>query len=179
MEKNRSLSNTATLTACALLTAMAVVMARFLAIVPAPSARISFETVPIFLAGMLFGPIAGALVGFTSDLIGSLMMFGFNPILCIPPILYGLSAGLFRTVLKNERLWSIALAYLPPVVLGSWLWQSMALAMVFGGEAKTAKMAYFATKLTERGIQFAIVFVVDVLIVYALSKAGVFRRLRS
>ncbi len=179
MEKNKSISKTATLTACALLTAMAVVMARFLAIVPAPSARISFETIPIFLAGMLFGPVAGALVGFLSDLIGSLMMFGFNPILCIPPILIGISGGLFRPMLKKEKIWSIALAYLPPVVLGCWLWQSFALAMVFGGEDRAAKTAYFITKLAERGIQFSLVFVIDVLVVYILCKTGVFRRFRS
>ena len=179
MEKNKSFSKTATLTTCALLTAMAVIMARVLGIPLSESARISFETIPIFLAGMLFGPVAGVLVGFISDLIGSLMSFGFNPILCITPILVGLSGGLFRPMLKDERLWSIALAYLPPMVLGCWLWQSFALAMVFGGEAKAAKMAYFVTKLAERGILFSLVFAIDVLIVYILCKTGVFRRFRS
>ncbi len=179
MQRNKAISNTATLTTCALLTALSVILARFLAITPSESARISFETVPIFLAGMLFGPVAGALVGFTSDFIGSLLMFGFNPMFCIPPILYGLCGGLFRPMLRKTELWRIAVAYLPPIIFGSWLWQSLALSLFYGGEAKAAKLAFFYTKLAERGIQFALVFVVDVLVVYFLCKAGVFRRFRS
>lgn len=178
MEKNKSISNTVTLTACALLTAMAVVMARLLGISTTESSRISFESIPIFLAGMLFGPLAGALVGFASDFLGSLMMYGFNPFLCVPPILCGLCGGLFRPMLKKTEIWRIALAYLPYVILGAWLWQSAALAWFYGGETQAAKMAFFITKLAERGIQFAVVFVVDVLVVYALRKAGVFRRLQ-
>ena len=179
MQKNKSISNTATPTACALLTAMAVVMARLLGISTTESSRISFESIPIFLAGMLFGPLAGALVGFASDFLGSLMMYGFNPFLCVPPILCGLCGGLFRPMLKKTEIWRFALAFLPYVVLGAWLWQSAALAWFYGGEAWAAKVAFFTTKIAERGIQFSIVLVVDVLVVYLLSTAGVFRRLQS
>jgi hypothetical protein len=82
-------------------------------------------------------------------------------------------------MLRKTELWRIAVAYLPPIILGSWLWQSLALSLFYGGEAKAAKLAFFYTKLAERGIQFALVFVVDVLVVYFLCKAGVFRRFRS
>ena len=38
------------------------------------------EAVPIFLAGMFFGPIPGALVGFSADLVGCLFSgYGYNP----------------------------------------------------------------------------------------------------
>lgn len=172
MEKNKTFS-TKTLTTCALLTAMAVVLARFVAITPSETTRISFEAVPIFLSGMLFGPLAGMLVGFTSDFIGALMSFGFNPILCLPPIIYGLCGGLFRPMLwKAIELWRVALAFLPAVVLGSWLWQSCALALAFGGETK---FAFFMTKIVERGIQFSIIYVLDVLIIYGLCRSNLFR----
>ena len=46
---------------CALLTAVSVVLARFLIPTPNEVTRFSLEAVPIFLAGMLFGPLPGAL----------------------------------------------------------------------------------------------------------------------
>ena len=48
---------------CALLTAVSVVLARFLIPTPNEVTRFSLEAVPIFLAGMLFGPLPGALTG--------------------------------------------------------------------------------------------------------------------
>lgn len=44
---------------CALLTAVSVVLARFLIPTPNEVTRFSLEAVPIFLAGMLFGPLPG------------------------------------------------------------------------------------------------------------------------
>ena len=172
MEKNAKF-DTKTLTTCALLVAMQVILARFVAISISETTRISFEAIPIFLAGMLFGPVAGMLVGFLSDFIGAIMSFGFNPIFCIPPILYGLCGGLCRSMLREKfAFWKLAVAFLPAVVIGSILWQSFALAKIYGGDAKRA---YLITKLTMRGIQFAITYVVDVLIIYGLCKSNLFR----
>ena len=81
---------------CAVFTAMSVVLSRFLGYAPNTSMRFSIESVPVFLSGLLFGPIPGAIVGFTADFIGCLFSpYGYNPIFCVPPILYGLFAGLF------------------------------------------------------------------------------------
>ena len=88
---------------CALLTAVSVVLARFLIPTPNEVTRFSLEAVPIFLAGMLFGPLPGALTGFAADFIGCLFSpYGYNPIFCVPPILYGLCAGLFRPWLTRR-----------------------------------------------------------------------------
>ena len=89
--------DTYALTVCALLTALSVVLARLLTIIPSEVSRFSLEAVPILLAGLLFGPLPGAAVGFAADFIGCLFSpFGYNPIFCLPPILYGLWAGLVR-----------------------------------------------------------------------------------
>ena len=86
--------DTYALTVCALLTALSVVLARLLTIIPSEVSRVSLEAVPILLAGLLFGPLPGAAVGFAADFIGCLFSpFGYNPIFCLPPILYGLGAG--------------------------------------------------------------------------------------
>ena len=174
--------STYSLTVCALLTAMSVVLARVLTLIPAETTRISLEALPIVLAGLLCGPIPGALVGFAADLIGCLFSpFGYNPIFCLPPILYGLLAGLVRRyVLEKSTLPRTALAFFPAALLGSVLWQSMALALVYGGDAK---QAFFLTKLVSRSIQFALTASVDTLIVWLLLRrdalSGVQRHIQA
>ena len=174
--------STYSLTVCALLTAMSVVLARVLTLIPAETTRISLEALPIVLAGLLCGPIPGALVGFAADLIGCLFSpFGYNPIFCLPPILYGLLAGLVRRyVLEKSTLPRTALAFFPAAIIGSVLWQSMALALVYGGDAK---QAFFLTKLVSRSIQFALTASVDTLIVWLLLRrdalSGVQRHIQA
>ena len=167
------LQNVRTLVSCALLAAVSVVLARFIIPMPNETTRFSLEAVPIFLAGMLFGPLPGALVGFVADFVGCLFSgYGYNPMFCVPPILYGLCAGLFRPMLaKKVNIGRIALAFLPAITLGSVLWQSFALAKVYGGDAFEA---FFLTKLAARSIQFAVTFVLDTLIVWLLYRSKVF-----
>lgn len=99
------LQNVRTLVSCALLAAVSVVLARFIIPMPNETTRFSLEAVPIFLAGMLFGPLPGALVGFVADFVGCLFSgYGYNPMFCVPPILYGLCAGLFQPLLVKRRL---------------------------------------------------------------------------
>lgn len=171
---SRPVFNTYALTVCALLTALSVVLARVLTLIPAETTRISLEAVPIVLSGLLFGPIPGAVVGFAADLIGCLFSpFGYNPIFCVPPILYGLCAGLFRPWLTRRcSPLRLAAAFLPAVVLGSILYQSFALAMIYGGEAR---QAYFLARLAARSVQFAITGVLDVLVVWLLQRSGALR----
>lgn len=168
---SRPVFNTYALTVCALLTALSVVLARVLTLIPAETTRISLEAVPIVLSGLLFGPIPGAVVGFAADLIGCLFSpFGYNPIFCVPPILYGLLAGAVRRyVTDRPTLLRTALAFFPAAIVGSVLWQSMALALVYGGDAK---QAFFLAKLVSRSIQFALTGAVDTLIVWLLLRRG-------
>lgn len=166
--------DTYALTVCALLTALSVVLARLLTVIPSEVSRFSLEAVPILLAGLLFGPVPGAAVGFAADFIGCLFSpYGYNPIFCVPPILYGLCAGLFRPWLTRRcSPLRLAAAFLPAVVLGSILYQSFALAMIYGGEAR---QAYFLARLAARSVQFAITGVLDVLVVWLLQRSGALR----
>ena len=162
------------LAGCALLTALSVVLSRLMSLIPNELTRFSIEAVPLFIAGLLFGPIPGAMAGFAADFIGCLFSpYGYNPIFCVPPILYGLCAGLFRPMLARRGLTlpRIALAFLPAITLGSILWQSFALAKIYGGDAFEA---FFLTKLAARSIQFAVTFVLDTLIVWLLYRSKVF-----
>ena len=171
--KKSTLFSLRTMVCCAMMIAIAVVMARLMSIVPEESSRFSLEAVPIFVSGMLFGPVAGALVGFTSDLIGCLFSpFGYNPLFCLPPVVCGVCAGLFRKYLfKKTNVFRIALAFLPYILFACILWQSLMLALVYGGDAKTA---FFITKLATRSVQYGITYVIDVVLVWILYRSKVF-----
>ena len=89
MENNKNKSaaspkrsmTTKALAYCALLAAISVVLARLLIPMPNATTRFSIESVPILLSGMLFGPMAGGLVGFCADLVGCLFSgYGYNPL---------------------------------------------------------------------------------------------------
>ena len=161
--------DTYALTVCALLTALSVVLARLLTIIPSEVSRFSLEAVPILLAGLLFGPVPGAAVGFAADFIGCLFSpYGYNPIFCLPPILYGLWAGLLRGfVWQKPTVWRVALAVFPAALCGSVLWQSAALALVYGGEAK---LPFFLTRLAARSVQFAVTGAADTVTVWLLAR---------
>lgn len=163
---------TKTLASCAVLTALAVVLARLLGITPSESVRISFESVPVFLSGLLFGPVAGVLVGFTQDFLGSALFspFGYNPLFCVPPILYGLAGGLVRRwILQKPTIPRIAAAYYAAAALGSVLYQSWALSMIYTD-------SIFLAFLTARSVQFAAVAAVDTLLTWLLLKSKVFQK---
>jgi len=165
-----------TLAYCAFLIALSVVLARLIIPMPNASTRFSIEAIPIFLAGTLFGPLAGGMVGFAADLIGCLFSpFGYNPIFSIPPILYGVFAGFFRPMLaKKLSVVTLLMAWLPPVVLGSVLYQSATLAFLYGAE--DTFLANFGFYLSTRSVQFAVTIVLDILITRLLFKAKVFER---
>lgn len=160
---------------CAFLAAISIVMARILSFSTPDGIRWSLDKFPLFLAGMLFGPMVGAMTGFVADFIGSLMQFGFNPFLCPPAILYGLFGGLFRLYLaKDCSPLRLGIAYAFPIVIGSILYQSCTLAYFFFDEGFAAGLVYY---LTTRTFQFSIMLVVEVLILLSLMKANVFTRL--
>lgn len=168
---------TKTLAYCALLAALSVVLARL--VIPMPNAftRFSIEAVPIFLAGMLFGPVAGALVGFSADFVGCLFSgYGYNPLFCVPPILYGLCGGILTMITgKKNDLIGLIIGFLTPVLLGSIGYQSFTLAAVYSPmESYRASVIYF---LTTRGVQFAVTAVVDIVVIYLLLRSRVFERL--
>ena len=86
-----------------------------------------------------------------------------------------MSAGLFRYYLcAKPNLLRITLGWLPPVVLGSVLYQSATLAWVYG---KGLFFENFVMRLGLRIPQFAVTLVLDVLIVFFLCKTSIFKRM--
>ncbi len=175
--KPARLLSTRTLAYCAMLAAVQVVLARLIVPMPAVDTRFSIEAVPVFLAGALFGPLAGGLVGFCADLVGCLFSgFGYNPIFSVPPILYGVCAGLFRFYLgRKTNYLRVLLAFLPAVVLGSFLWQSFALAYVYNSAG--AFWPSLLAQFLKRGVQFGITIFINAAVTTLLFQSKVFHRL--
>ena len=100
----------------ALLTALSAILK--LAQIPVGNdfLRISFENLPLLLAGYLFGPLAGGITGVCADLLGCLLRgYAVNPIITLGAGLVGVMAGLFgkRGVTAKPRLWlSVVAAHL-------------------------------------------------------------------
>ena len=163
--------STKMLVTLALLSAVEVVLARFIVPMPNPTMRFSIEAVPIILAGLLFGPAAGAAVGVVGDAVGSLFSgYGYDPVFAVHPLLIGLSAGLMRFLVdKKLTYFRVLLTFLPAVALGSVLWQSYWLSFFYG----THSFVWF---LGSRAVQFAITSVVNAGVVYGVLKTGVLQR---
>lgn len=175
MKENKSIAAVRAVACCAMLAAISIVMARLLSFSTPDGVRWSLDKFPLFLAGILFGPVMGALTGFTADFLGSLMQYGFNPLLCLPAILYGLFGGIFSQYIKNKpTVIRLGISYLFPIVLGSILYQSYMLAYLYFDGGLLAGLTYY---LGTRSVQFAIMLVAEVTIIYTLMKLKVFTRL--
>ena len=87
MKRNRnSIFSTRRLVLMAVLIAIQIVLARYLSIQINEVLRVSFETVPLALAGMWLGPFGGAVVALVSDLLGTII-YGYG--VWFPPIALG------------------------------------------------------------------------------------------
>lgn len=67
--------------------------------------RVTFENIPVLLAGILLGPVYGAAVGAAADLISApLSGFAPSPVITVGAASIGLTAGLFsQSIAKSKR----------------------------------------------------------------------------
>ncbi len=101
---------TRNLTLMAALIAMQIILARFLSIQVSDTLRISFETIPVVLAGMWLGPLCGAIVAVVADFLGTII-HGYGawfPPLVLGPLSVGILSGIstkyiFRSPLAETR----------------------------------------------------------------------------
>lgn len=110
------------ITYCAMLTAMAFVLDRFLTFYPT-GMKIGVKFIPIVMSAILFGPVCGAIVGGLTDFLGSVLLPVGTPIpgLTVSAALIGLVYGLFlyKPNLCDERLaihWK-SIKFFPNVVI--------------------------------------------------------------
>lgn len=173
----KSKFSTRALVCMAMLAALSVVLARLIIPMPAADVRYSIEAVPMVIAGILFGPVAGGLVGFVADLVGCLFSgYGWMPLFAIPPILYGAVPGLLRMLVEKEekpQFIKIFVMLLIPAIFGSILWQSFPLSLYYGAMSGKGYWVYVVSRIP----QFAITAPIDAIIVWLLFKTGMFKQL--
>ena len=98
MSKNRyrTVWCTYTIVSLGALTAIYLILSRFLAINVGGFGRIQLGSVARIMAGIWFGPLAGGLCGLVSDLLGCLIQgYAVNPIITLAAVLWGVIPALF------------------------------------------------------------------------------------
>lgn len=160
----------------AVLAALAIVFGRATVMYLPPDGKYTLDKFVLFLAGMFFGPVPGAIIGFVADFLGGLLFgIGFTPQFCVPAVLFGFFGGLFQGFLKKKlTLVRLGFAYLFPTVIAAILYQSAALALTF---YPATFWLNFKLYLFSRSIQFTIMLVVEVALIYLLlTKTNIFSR---
>lgn len=98
-----------------LFVALSIVLGKFLQIPIGDSIRISFENLPLMMAGIFFGPFVGGAVGIGADLIGCLLKgYAINPIITLGAASIGFISG-FVYMLISKKINSKANTFLSVV----------------------------------------------------------------
>ncbi len=98
--------------------------------------RVTFENLPIILSGILFGPIAGGLVGVSSDLISYLLssqIYPPNLIITAGACAVGIVSGLVpRLIVKKKGTLQIAVSGVLAHIVGSMIIKPIGLYQFYG-----------------------------------------------
>ncbi len=165
--KERSKKSLRYLTLAAVLTALAIVLTRFLSFT-ITIFRFGFGMMPVHYAGYLLGPVWGFLVGTVADLIGILINAGGTPHLGITltTALQGLISGLVVRQFKNKlSFFSIIVSGLITSTLCSLLMMSFWLSQLLG----TAFPALLGARLPNVAFQGLALIVVEILLLPAFA----------
>lgn len=97
------------LTLAAMLTAMSVVIGTYCKTYLNNGSglfRITFEHLPIIIAGMILGPVAGGMIGCASDVISylfSVQKYAMNPIVTLGAVVVGVLPGIISKYIIKEN----------------------------------------------------------------------------
>lgn len=157
----------------AFLASLSIVLGKYLAINLGESIRISFENLPIIFAGMFFGPITGAAVGITADLLGCILVgYAINPIITLGACCIGLIAGFFSKKMTFKKVGSVILCVLTCHLIGSVFIKTVGLSLYFS-------MPFFATMLW-RLLTYAIICAAESTILIFLTKnTGLYKEIKK
>ncbi len=131
--KYASLRTTKSMVKCAFLVAISILLTHVLTI-STPILRFNLGGVPILLAGVLFGPIGGGVVGMLSDLIGgTLAGYSINPLITIGTSLTGFVMGAcYHYLPLKKQKWQLLSGIIFGNLIGSVIVNSLALRIYYG-----------------------------------------------
>ena len=159
-----------------LLAALSILCGKYLAFPGGDSMiRFSFENLPILLAAMHVGPIAGMTVGILADLLGCLMVgYAINPIITLGAAAIGLFGGLIPRIIPKAcpRLLRIAITVSAAHLIGSVVIKTFGLSQYYAMP--------FIVLMLWRLLNYAIISAIEIALLYLLGKnTAVAKQLRS
>ena len=154
------------LVVAAFLSALSIILGKYLAIPIGNVMRFSFENLPIIFAGMVFGPIVGALVGTVADLIGCVLVgYTINPIVTVGAAAIGAVSGGAFPLLRKMKLgntWDMVVSVAIAHAVGSVVIKTFGLAAFYS-------MPFFVLMLW-RLLNYVIVGALECLLITVLLK---------
>ncbi len=152
---------------CAFLSALSIVLGKYLAINLGEVLRISLENMPLIFAGVAFGSLAGAACAVVADLVGCMLVgYAINPIVTLGAAVIGATAGIYRLLPKTgggvSRFLAVAVSVLFSHFLGSVLVKTAGLAAFY-------EMPYIILLLW-RALNYLIVGALECAIIFLLLK---------
>ena len=165
----------------ALLVAIQIILARYLSI-QSEMFRVSFETIPLALAGMWMGPLAGVIVALVSDILGTVLSgIGlYFPPLSLGPATFAFLCGvstkyIFRSSLAETKDgWKVILVTILAGIINSFVvgvatfaWYQMAV-MGTSGTFWGLAAAQFVSRLATKPLTIA----VSAILVFAINRAA-------
>lgn len=168
MQKLRSIK---TLVICALLSALSIIFGKFLNIPIGETIRFSFENTPLFLSGILFGPLISGIVAFVSDILGSILRgYAINPVITLGAIFTAVSGAFLFRILKKLPLFLRLLSGVGiSHILGSVIIKTAGLSLYTGTS--------FMVLLPLRAVNYSIMIIIDTLVLFFLLKNRSFKKI--
>ncbi len=167
MSKKGIDSRVRALVSCAMLTALSVVLTRLLPIQIGEAMRFNLGTIPIMLAGMVFGPVYGFVVGVLADVIGYLinsMGGGFLITITFCTGLMGAVSGdMYKYLFRKKNYIALAVSISVTEIVVSGLLKSLCLLQLYGGT--------YWYWCSQKLITAAVMAVIEIVVIGALKKA--------
>ena len=178
--RKQKIFTTRNLTLMAALIAIQIILARFFSI-QTDTLRLSFEIIPVILAGMWMGPLCGAIVAVTADILGTIIQ-GYGawfPPLVLGPLSTGILSGLstkyiFRSSLAETRdTWKVAVTVFTVSVLSTFVFGligSTLYSIIMKGNT-TALHVLLWTNFLQRLLTKPPIIIINMVIVTVVNRA--------
>ena len=174
---HRTIWCTYTIVSLGALTAIYLILSRFLAVNIGGFGRIQLGVIARIMAGVWFGPFAGALCGLASDLLGCLIQgYAVNPLITLAAILWGVIPALFvpqNGDTKKTAVWKLCLGTVTACIVCTLFVTTAGLVWINGYHL----YAILPTRLTQLALQTPVYCVLVCLLYFSPVTSQVKRAL--
>ena len=145
-------------------------------------AKLTFENLPVVIAGLMFGPVDGMLVGFVGIFLSQLLRYGLDASTALwvtPYVLSGLEVGLGALICRyRPKFWQLLIILIVNALLVTGA-NTAGLYVYYYYILKTPKQTMFAAipvRLAVGVVKSVLYAVLVPLLIQGLRKAGIYER---